>query len=413
MALLLALQTPARAADPGPGTTPPPPPAWTPVELGAEGAAGVAMASGRYWCQPFPGYSTWCQIVGVAGIAMGEVYFRWSTDGGTTWQNERVDQGSAASDISLAFNGSTPFISYHDENSNKLVVARKISYATGTKACGAPGLFPVAWECTKGPTYGGYKSAIAVDDAGVVYVAHHSTVGNLYLSKLAPPYSSSSFTTLASRTLELPLSIDLEVDDIHQIHLAWSTATQIKYAMKYQSLASQIFDPRSIVIRDTFATGSSDAGQVALAVNWSERPSIAYTARAASGSTVVRHTFMTNATDWVTEHVSTLVGLVGGPNNRVGIALDDDEDHTVAISFGRADASGEKSTAFAYPQSWGWGWSTSTVTGSYDPDGSGPIGLIGPESGGRWGSVVRLDSGKFLVSYQDEAQGVYWILRQN
>ncbi len=410
--LALAAAPRVSAAPPGGGTTQPPPPPWSVVHdttyFGDNDYGRFsAVATGALPCSIF--VNSPCEVIGVATTNFGDERYVESKDGGTTWVTENfLFAGAPVSHLDIVIHAGNPFIALRNEATDRMWLAWKGGPFEGSVTC--DGAVSPGWSCTKiVGVSGGYYSSIAINDSGIVYIAHMRTNGAIQFVRVDPPYNTFSIVaeigcaTSPCSSEDLPRSIRLVIDDISRIHLAWATGTKLKYAYADPSFASDIGDLDEVV--ETYPLGGPDDGQVGLVVDEFELPHIAYTARSSSGQTIVRHVRKTDYRTgaWVGELVSTLLGGVEeedgvGPLNRVDLVLTSSRQDTAAITFGRSGTGGPPgSFVISRPSTSRSGWSTSGIDG-----------------GGEFGGIVRLQSGKFLVVHRSNEYPPHLrILRQN
>jgi hypothetical protein len=340
--LLILAARPSLAApgDGGGGTTAPPPIPWssTVVPDGSEDwGMHASLAYTMAWCSG-GGFSWPCTRISIAhqNKTNGHLMYSTSTDGGQTFTTTTVDDGPngdiVGAHVSLTFQGTTPFISYQNVTLGKVKLARKVT--TGSGNCGTAD----GWQC-KTLDLGGLYSSIGLKSNGQVQIAHFKSGSGVKLTRLDPPYTDSTSEIVNNVYAK---SVKLAVDEINQVHVAWSTGLCVYYTYAFfEEIETVECSPENA----TF-----DAGRISLAVNTSERPHMAYMLNTSSGGYRIRHARKVDYQTWSREHVS----FVSSPQPGTSIVLDLDDNQTAAISWG-APSSGVPRLVVARPgQFLGW-----------------------------------------------------------
>jgi hypothetical protein len=372
LCLLPARPSPA-ATDPGGGTTAPPPIPWSSISVpdGTEDRGMYpSLVTTTVWCSG--GGTSWpCTRIAIAyhNKTDGDLMYSTSIDGGVTFTTTTVDAGPGGDIVgthtSLTFQGTIPFISYHNATDGKLKLARKVT--TGTGNCGTDN----AWQC-KTLDSGGLNSSIGIKSNGQVQIAHSKSGGGVKLTRLDPPYTDSTVETIANVNAK---SVKLAVDDINQVHVAWSNGLCVYYTYAFfEDIETVECSP---------SNPTYDAGRISMVVNSSERPHMAYMLNSASGGYRLRHAFKVDYQTWAYEHVS----FVSSPLPGTSIILDQDDLLTAAISWGYP-SNGVPRLVVAFPAPL-YGWD----------------GGLADYTGGSFSSLGRLGSKLIVAHYNDNGAG--------
>jgi hypothetical protein len=370
LGLLLAAPPASAAQDDGVGTTAPPPIPWTTTTAadgGKDWGMNASMAMTMTWCSG-NGFAWPCTRISIAhhNKTNGDLMYSTSIDGGQSFTTTTVDFGPdgdiVGTHASLIFQGTTPFISYHNATDGKLKLARKVTSGTGN--CGTDN----GWQC-KTLDLGGLHSSIGIKSNGQVQIAHAKSGGGVKLTRLDPPYTDAIFETVSNMNAK---SVRLAVDDINQVHVAWSNGNCIYYTYAFfEELETVECSPNN----PTF-----DAGRISMVVSSSERPHMAYMLNTASGGYRIRHAFKVDYQTWAYEHVS----YVSSPQPGTSIVLDQDDLDTAAISWGSPSSTGVPRLVVAHPgQFIGWD------------------GALAAQPGGSFSSLGWY-GGKLVVAHYDD-----------
>jgi hypothetical protein len=319
--------------DPGPGPTPPPPPPpWHSVAPnpanGTDHGTHASMTVARYFCGGGWGSCTRIDIVHQRkGFGAGLIY-TWSDDGGATFRHTAIHYGAnvgAYAAVAAGFSGQVT-ASYHartGENDNHLWIARQAPPGEGN--CGAGS----AWQCTPLESEGGEPAAMTSDAARHVYVAYERSNGHISIWNDNPDDSVGS--PMASGN-----ALDLAVDAINRVHLAWTGGR----CLYYQYWSPSAWSERETVDCAPDDTPPSNPGRVSIEVDRSWHPRIAYTLPLAGGGHRIKHAYKTDAYTWHREQVAFVPANSLQPG--LSILLTPDESDTAAISYGITSSIGDR-----------------------------------------------------------------------
>jgi hypothetical protein len=365
------------AGDPGPGATPPPPPPpWHSVapnpELGSDHGTHASMTVASYVCDGW----TPCTRIDIVhqrkGVGAGLIY-TWSRDGGATFRHVAIHYGNVGAYASVAADSSGQVTaSYHGrpDDSDNLWVARPAPAGEGN--CGAASI----WQCTPRGLEGGAPAAMASDGAGHVYVAYKRSTGDGGLRVWHDNPDASIGNPAASGN-----AVDIALDAIDRVHLAW-TGGRCVY---YQYWSPSAWSERETVDCAPDDTPPSNPGRVAIKVDRSWHPHLAYTLPLPGGAHRIKHAYKTDAYTWQQEQVAFVPANSLQPG--ISILLDRENEATAAISYGITSFNGDR-LVVARP-------------GSTPPFGGWPT-EVADTLGGGYSSLAWVD-GRLAVAHRDAA----------
>jgi hypothetical protein len=320
------------AADPGPGDTPPSPPApWYSMALtppqGNDHGSHASMNVARSACGG--GLET-CTRVNILhqrkGADAGLVY-SWSEDGGATFQHQVAHSGPVGAYASVAAGDSGRVVSYYGGTaSDRLWIARP--YLPGQEPnCGQFG----NWRCDPRGDPGGAPSSMAADLSGYVYVAYKRSTGDGGFRIWDDNPDASIGDPEATGN-----AVDIAVDAIDRVHLAWSGGR----CLYYQYWSPSAWSERETVDCAPEDVPASSPARVSIKADRSWHPRIAYTLPLAGGAHRIKHAYKTDAYTWQREPVAFVPANSLQPG--LSILLDREQSDTAAISYGTTSSSGRR-----------------------------------------------------------------------
>lgn len=328
-----AAERPQTAApDPGPGATPPPPPPpWHSVAVTpSEGNDHGSHASMNVTRSPCGGGLTTCDRVNVVhqrkGAEAGLVY-SWSEDGGATFLHQAIHYGPVGAYASIVKGNPGRIVSYHGGTAEGRLWIARTNFPGQEPNCGQYG----NWRCEPRGYPGGVPSSLAADTAGHVYAAYKRSTGDERFRIWEDNPEIAIDDPVASGN-----AVDLAVDAIGRVHLAWSGGR----CLYYQYWSPSAWSQRETVDCAPDDVPASSPARVSIAADRSWHPRIAYTLPLAGGAHRIKHAYKTDAYTWQREPVAFVPANSLQPG--LSILLDRDQGDTAAISYGTTSSSGNR-----------------------------------------------------------------------